>query len=108
MLCSPYNPTATTTLYVASCTLAISPLLLLLAATAYVLYGSLLCLAVLALGVLSVVGFVLHCVMAAQNQLENNPMLDVPGKLAEFEGCVVRQTNPQICVWDAPATEEKR
>lgn len=88
---------AVSTLYALSCALATAPLLLVLSATAFVFYGALPGVCILAAGLVSVVGFVLHRLMSAKGQLENTTMptgsgVDnkVPARPAGFKGCLVR------------------
>ncbi|KAF8423568.1 hypothetical protein EV426DRAFT_117515 [Tirmania nivea] len=94
MIFSTARVSAVTTLYALSCTLTVAPLLLVLSATAVVFYGTLPGLCVLAAGLVSVVGFVLHCLMSAKRQLENTTQPACPSVVekvpAGFQGCVVR------------------
>jgi len=68
-----------------------------LSATAFVFYGVLPGMCVFASGLVSVVGFILHCLMAAKRQLENATMsadsaADEKARPVDFHsaGCVVR------------------
>jgi len=97
MICSTARMSTVSALYTLSCTLAVAPLLLVLSATAYVFYGALPGVCVLTAGLVSVVGFVLHCLMSAKRQLENATLPagssageKIPARSAGFQGCTGR------------------
>lgn len=94
MFFSTAHTSAISALYVLSCTLAVTPLLLVLSATAFVFYGTLPGLCVFGAGLVSVAGFILHCLISAQKQLGSSlPTVSTgieKGRLADFNGCIVR------------------